>query len=142
VFRDKKNHQHASFCPTGCRIPDYIFPKNFFLFLSSTSFLLCSFPPLASRKLFLSILVLFHFLNAFTASFFICSHSLFYHSFFLPVSFAAFTTIFFFVVPLSITSFSSTARFSTSCSLNLTFSSLLLYSATPCSYHIFIGTFF
>jgi hypothetical protein len=75
----------------------------------------------ASRNLFLSILVLFYFLNDFTAFFFICSHFLLHHSFFLFVPFAPLTSISFFVVAFSITFLSSNSIFSTSCSSNLTF---------------------
>jgi hypothetical protein len=66
------------------------------------------------RNLLLSILFLLHSLNAFTTSF----------------------------VAFSTTSFSSAAIFSTSCSSNVAFSSHLLYSFTPCSFHTFIVTFF
>jgi hypothetical protein len=85
----------------------------------------------ASRNLLLSILFLLHSLNAFTASFSACSHSLSHHPFFLPAPFDPLTVTSFFVVPFSITSFSSAAIFSTSCSSNVAFSRLLLYSFTP-----------
>jgi hypothetical protein len=92
----------------------------------------------ASTKLFLLILVLFHFLNSFTASFFSCLNSLSHHSFFFLVSFAPFTLlpflsllfqIFISVIPPS------------SLLLALAFSSPLLYSSSPWSSHIYIVTF-
>jgi hypothetical protein len=52
------------------------------------------FLPFGSTKLFRLILVLFHSLNAFTAFFFSCSHSVNHHSFFFLIPF----------VPLTITS--------------------------------------
>jgi hypothetical protein len=95
----------------------------------------------ASRSLLLSILFFLHSLNAFTASFFACSHSLSHNPLVLPAPFDPLTVTSFFVVTFSITSFYSAAIFSTSCSLNVAFSSLLLYSSTPCSSHTFIVTF-
>jgi hypothetical protein len=84
----------------------------------------------ASRNLLLSILFLLHPLNAFTASFSACSHSLSHHPFFLPAPFDPLTVTSFFVVPFPITLYSFAAIFSTSCSSNVAFSSLLLYSST------------
>jgi hypothetical protein len=96
------------------------------------------FPTLLSKISVFTMYLIFDSLDAFTASFFNCSHSLSHHSFFFPVPFAPLTIISFFVVAFPIISFSSTVIFSTSCSSNLTFSSLLLYSSTLCSSHIFI----
>jgi hypothetical protein len=84
----------------------------------------------ASRNLLLSILFLLHPLNAFTASFSACSHSLSHHPFFLPAPFDPLTVTSFFVVPFPITLYSFAAIFSTSCSSNVAFSSLVLYSST------------
>jgi hypothetical protein len=94
------------------------------------------------RNLLLSILFLLHSLNAFTASFFSCSHSLSHHPFFLLAPFDPLTVTSFFVVAFSVTSFSSAVIFSTSCSSNVAFFRLLLYSSTPCSSHNFTVTFF
>jgi hypothetical protein len=101
-------------------------PFCFFLSLHLSLYLFFT-----SRNLFLSILVLFHFLNAFTASFFNFLYFFSHHSVFLPVPFATLTIVFFFVVAFSITSFNSTAIFSTSCSSNLTFSFPLLLLLHP-----------
>jgi hypothetical protein len=111
---------------------------SFLLFLPSlllhfSTFLLVSF--FASRRLFLLVLILFHFLSAFTTSFVNCSHSLSHHAFFFLLPFAPLTISSYFVVTFSITSFSSTAIFSTSCCSNLPLYSLLQYSSIPYFYY-------
>jgi hypothetical protein len=92
----------------------------------------------ASRNLFLSVLMLFHSVNTFTASFFNYSHSLSHHSIFLPVLFAPLTIISFFVIAFSITYFFQFNRHLLQILLFKSVSSLLLYSSTSCLSHIFI----
>jgi hypothetical protein len=106
---------HCYFLAFLCSYFLYLFfiPVPHLSLLLSTSL---SFLVFTSRNLFLSILFPLHFLNAFTASFFDCSHYLSHQSFFFPVPFVPLTVTFFFVVAFSITSFSSAAIFSTSCS--------------------------
>jgi hypothetical protein len=99
-------------------------PKKKRLFLSPTPFLPCSFPPLC-------------FYNAVSVDLGPLPFSLLLPS--SAVHILCPTTNYFFLVPFapfSITSFSFTAIFSF-CSSNLAFSSLPLYSSTPCSSHIF-----
>jgi hypothetical protein len=91
-----------------------------------------------SRNLLLSILFLLHSLYTFTYRFLLRLFTFSVSpSIFPPYSL---TVTYFFVV--AYISFSSGAIFSTSCSSNVAFSCLLLYSSTPCSSYTFIVTFF
>jgi hypothetical protein len=72
----------------------FFFSLHFYLYLPLL-LLLSLYLLFASRRLFLLILVLFHSLNAFIASFFNCSHSLFHHQFSFLVLFTPLTIMYF-----------------------------------------------
>jgi hypothetical protein len=73
------------------RRPLIPFPFTFGLCIISLSLSLSLYLLFAYRRLFLLILVLFHSLNAFTVSFFNCSHSLSHHSFVFLIPFTPLT---------------------------------------------------
>jgi hypothetical protein len=97
----------------------YLFlPLSLFCFFFSEQ--LSLYLLFATRNLFLSVLIFFHSVNTFTASFFSYLHSLFHHSFFIPVLFAPLTITSFLSLLFQLhNSFSSTVISSTSCSSDL-----------------------
>jgi hypothetical protein len=134
---------NALFCPTGFRIPDYIFIED--IKLNSKKKTSISYPPPLVLPCCFPPLRLY---NAVSVDLGPLPFSLL--PLLLPsaVHILCPTTHYFFLfpfAPLSITSFVVivlSAIFSTFCSSNMAFSSLLLYSSTPWSSHILIVTFF